>query len=129
MCMPDILPNSFFVQRRVPVHGINQLGLRSHPNGWVTHEALTMTFSFVRSDKPVYTTMSIRPFSPCHPTRAMAGPMVSHVRNPYPTFPAGIRDFHGRLYSELGRPHARFLDFRYLDPFRMQAQIFWSSRR
>ena len=38
-----------------------------------------MTLSFVRSDKPVYTTVSIRPFSPCHRTQAMVGSTVSHM--------------------------------------------------
>ena len=78
-CVPNILLNSYVVQRSVPVHGITQLGLWSHPTGSTKHEALTMTLSFVRSDKPVYTTVSIRPFSPCHRTQAMAGPIISHM--------------------------------------------------
>ena len=57
-CVPYILPNSFVIQRSVPVHGITQLGLRSHPTGSVTHETLTATFSFVRHDKLVYTTVT-----------------------------------------------------------------------
>ena len=68
--MPNILPDSFVMQRGVPVHGITQLGLWSHPTGSTTHEALTKILSFIRSDKPVYSTVSIRPFSPCHPTQA-----------------------------------------------------------
>ena len=78
-CVPSILPDSFVIQRNVPIHGITQLGLRSHPTGSTTQESLTMTLSFVRSDKPVYTTVSIRPFSPCHRTQAMAGSTVSHM--------------------------------------------------
>ena len=39
--MPNILPDSFVVQRSVPVHGITQLGLRSHPTGSITQEALS----------------------------------------------------------------------------------------
>ena len=74
LCMPNILPNSFVVQRSIPVQGITQLGLQSHPTGLITHEVLTMTLSFLMSEKPVYTTMSIRPFNPCHPTQAVAGP-------------------------------------------------------
>ena len=84
-CVPYIyiLPNSFVTQRSVPpVHGITQLGLRSHPTESVTHETLTATFSFVRSDKLVYTTVTIRPFSPCHPSQAMAGPtFLSHLES------------------------------------------------
>ena len=103
-CVPNILPDSFVVQRSVPVHGITQLGLRSHPTGSVTHEALTMTLSFVRSDKLVYTTVSIRSFSPCHPNQPTAGPIRCHIRTPYPTLPGRVHDFHGRLYPGLGRP-------------------------
>ena len=57
-----------------------------------------------RSDKPVYTTMSIRSFSPCQPTRAMAGPIFSHIWNPSPAFPGEIH-FYGRLYPGRGRPY------------------------
>ena len=120
MCVPNILPDSFVEQRGVPVHGITQLGLRSHPTGSDTHEAFTMTFLFVMSDKPVYTTVSIRPFSPCYPTQAMAGPIISHIRNSYPAFPGRVHDFHGRLYPGLGRPHGGFSDFGCLDPLRTQ---------
>ena len=84
-------------------------------------EVPTMTFSFISPDKPVYTTVLIRPFSPCHPTQAMAGPIVSHVRNPYPPFPGGVHDFHRRLYPELGCPHGGFPDCGSFDPFRTQA--------
>ena len=50
--VPNILPVSSVVHRRVPVHGITQLGLRSHPTGTTTHEAPT-TLLFTRSDRPV----------------------------------------------------------------------------
>ena len=63
----------------------------------------------------------MRPFSPCHPTQAVAVPMVSHTRNPYPAIPGGFNNFHGRLYLGLGRPHARFPDFGCLVQFRTQA--------
>ena len=66
--VPNILPVSSVVHRRVPVHGITQLGLQSHPTATTTHEAPT-TLLFTRSDRPV----SIRPFSPCYPTQAVAG--------------------------------------------------------
>ena len=66
--------------------------------------------------------MSIRPFSPCYPTQAaMAGPIVSHVRNPDHAFPGRFHDFHGRLYPGLGHSHGGFPDFGCLDPFRPQA--------
>ena len=93
-CVLNILPEypPFVVQRGVPVHGITQLGLRPQPTGWDTHEALTTTFSFVTSDKLVYN----------HPTQAMAGPIVSHIRNPYPAFQQKTESF-----TELGqwKPH------------------------
>ena len=78
-----------------------------------------MTLSFIRFDKRVYTTMSIRPFSPCHPTEAMAGPIVSHIRIPYPAFSGGLHDLHVRLYPGKGCPHGGFPDC--LDQLRMQA--------
>ena len=49
--------------------------------------------------------MSIRPFSSCHPTQAMAGSIVSHIRNPYLAFRGGVHNFHGRLYQGLVCPH------------------------
>ena len=57
-----------------------------------------------------FTPPCLRPFSPCHPSQAMVGPIISHVRNPYLTFPGGVQDFHGRLYRGLGRPHGGFPD-------------------
>ena len=51
--MLNILPENLIIQRSVPIYGITQVGLRSHP----TFEALT-TLSFIRSD-------------------------ISHIRNPY----------------------------------------------
>ena len=120
-CVPNILPGSFVVHRGVPIHGITQLGLRSHPTGSITHEALTMRLSFIRSDKLFFSTMLIRPFSPCQPTQAMAGPIFSHIRNPYPAFPGGAQYFHRRLYPGLGPPHGGFPDLGYLDPFRTHA--------
>ena len=119
--MPNIFPENFVVHRSVPIHGITQLGLRSHPAGSSTLEALITTFSFIRSDKPVFTTASFRHFSPCYPTQAMAGPIVSHVRNPYPSFPGRVHDFHGRLYPGLGPQHGGFSDCGCMDSFRTRA--------
>ena len=121
MCMPNILPNSSGIQRSVPVHGITQLGLRSHPTGTTTHEALTTTLLFTRSDRPVYFHVSIRPFSPCHHTQTVAGPIVSHIRNPYPAFPGRCHDFHRRFYPDLGDSTWGLTDFRCLEPLRTQA--------
>ena len=42
--------------KSVQIHGITQLGLRSHPTGSPVFEAPLTTFSFIRPDKPVYTT-------------------------------------------------------------------------
>ena len=93
--VPNILPENLVVQRSVPIHGITQLGLRSHPTG-------SSTLSFIGSDKPVFKTASFRP---CYPTQAVAGPIVSHIRNPYLTFPGGVHHFHRRLDPGWGRPH------------------------
>ena len=123
--LPNILPDNFVVHRSVPIHRITQLGLRSHPTGSIVHEALTTTHSFIRPDKPVFSTMSIRPFSPCHPTQAVAEPIFSHTKNPYLAFPGGVHDFHGRLYTGLGRPHGGFADLGGLDPFSPQAPHQW----
>ena len=118
--MPNILPDSFVLHRSVTVHRITQLGLRSHPTGSIAHEALTTTLSFIRSDKLVFSTVSIRPFSPCQPTQVLAGPIFSHIRNPYPAFPGGVHNFYRHLYPGLGLPHGGLSDFGYLDLFRMQ---------
>ena len=78
------------------------------PQNSSTPEAITTTLSFSRSDKPVYTTVSIRPISHCQPTQTLAGPVFSHSA------------IHGRLYAPLGCPYGGLPDFRYLDPFRPQ---------
>ena len=54
--------------------------------------------------------MSVRPFSPCHLTQAMAGPIFSHVRKSCLTFSGGVHNFHGRLYPGPGRPYRGFPD-------------------
>ena len=48
------------------------------------------SFSFVRSDRPVYATGSIRPIGPCQPTSAMARPTFSYLRNPDPPISGGL---------------------------------------
>ena len=45
MRVPNILPGNLVVHRSAPVDGSTQLGLRSHPIGSSTLEALTTTFS------------------------------------------------------------------------------------
>ena len=118
---PSILPQGTKLHSSVPASGITQLGLRSYPSGSFVPETSSTSFSFVRSDRPVYATVSIRPIGPCQPTSAMAGPTFSHLRNPDPPISGGPYDFHGRLQSGLGRPHGGFQDFGYLDPHRPQA--------
>ena len=118
--MPNILLENLVVQRSVPIYGITHLGLRSHPTGSSTLEALA-TLSFIRSDKPVFNTPAFRPCSPCYPTQAVAEPIVSHIRNPYLTFPGGVHHFHRRLEPGLGRPHGGFSDCGCMDPFQTRA--------
>ena len=61
-------------------------------------------------------------FTPlCHSTQEIVGPIISHIRNPYPAFLGGVHDFHGHLYPGLGRPYGGFPDFGCLDPLKMQA--------
>ena len=65
---PSILPQGTKLHSSVPASGITQLGLRSYPSGSFVPETSSTSFSFVRSDKPVYATASIRPVGPCQPT-------------------------------------------------------------
>ena len=118
---PSILPRGTKLHSSVPASGITQLGLRSYLSGSFVPETSSTSFSFVRSDRPVYATASIRPIGPCQPTSAMAGPTFSYLRNPDPPFSGGPYDFLGRLQAGLGRPHGGFQDFGYLDPHRPQA--------
>ena len=97
------------------------MGLRSHPTRSVTHEALTTTLPFARSDKPVYTTVSITPLSRCSPTQAMAGPIFFTAGIPIQPFWAEFKIFTEGLYPGLGRLHGGFPDLGYLDLFRTQA--------
>ena len=88
-------PNGYCLINKCPsswVHSII-LGFRSHPSGLFVPVAVTVSLSFLRSDKPVYSTASIRPLGPCQPTSAMAGPIFSYLRNPNPTFPGRLYDF------------------------------------
>ena len=118
---PSILPQGTKLFSSVPPYGFTQLGLRSYPSGLFVPETSSMSFSFVRSDKPVYATAQIRPCGPCQPTAAMAGPTFSYLRNPDPPLSGGLHNLHGRLQSGLGRSHGGFQDFGYLDPYRPQA--------
>ena len=118
---PSILPQSTRLPSSVPFHGRTQLGLRSYPSGSFVPETPSTSFSFVRSDKPVYATAPIRPCGPCQPTAAMDGPTFSYLRNPDPSLSGGLHHLHGRLQSGLGRSHGRFQGFGFLDPYRPQA--------
>ena len=117
---PSIIPQGTKLFSSVPASGVTQLGLRSYPSGSFVPETYSTSLSFVRSDRPVYATASIRPLGPCKPTSAMAGPAFSYLRNPDPPISGGLYDFHGSLQSGLGRPHGGFQDFGYLDPCRPQ---------
>ena len=117
---PSILPQGTKLFSSVPSYGFTQLGLRSYPSGSFVPETRSMSFSFVRSDKPVYAMAQIRPCGPCQPTAAMAGPTFSYLKNPDPPLSGGFHNLHGRLQSGLGRSHGRFQGFRFLDPYRPQ---------
>ena len=116
----ELIRNFSVVHSNILVHRVTQLGFRSHPTGSSAPEAITMTFSFFRSDKLVYTTVSLRLIISFQPTQAMAGPVFSYLWNPYPTFPGGVQDFYSLLNPALGRPYWEFPDFGYLDLFRVQ---------
>ena len=121
---PSILPQGTKLFSSVPPYGFTQLGLRSFPSGSFVPETPSTSFSFVRSDKPVYATAQIRPCGPCQTTAAMAGPTFSYLRNPDPPLSGlsgGLHNLHGRLQSGLGHSHGGFQDFGYLDPYRPQA--------
>ena len=109
-------PFESFLSSSGPTHGLTQLGLRSDPTGSFVPEATTTLLSFFRPDRSVYTTASVRPLGPCQLTPALAGPVFSYLWNPYPSFPGGFYDFHGRLYLGLGRPHGGFPNFGYMGP-------------
>ena len=94
-----MLATSPVISSSVPVHGFTQLGLRSHPIGLSTSEAAAMTLSFFRSDKPVYTTASVRPIGPCQPTLALAGPIFSYFGNSHLALPGGHNDIYRRLFT------------------------------
>ena len=83
-CLQFVVPIYSVVLTSVPIHRITQLGLRVHPTGLSAHETITMTFSFCGSDKPVYTTASIKPVGPWSPAYAVAGPIFSYCWNLYP---------------------------------------------
>ena len=121
MCAPSILPLSTDLFSSVPAYGVTRLGLRSCPSGSFVPETSSSSFSLIKSDKPVYSTASIRPTGPCQPSTALAGPTFSYLRNPYPHVSGGLHDFYGRLHAGVGRSHGGFPDFGYLDLYRPQA--------
>ena len=88
MCLQNIPATSFV---------IDLLGSLVWASGLIPllPEAITMTLSFFRSDKLVYTNALLRPISPCQPTQAMAGPVFSYLLNPHP----GIQLFQAELTS------------------------------
>ena len=119
-----MLPGNFVEQGGIPIHGITQLGLRSHPTGSSTLEAPTTTFSCSRSDKPVLSTavqtpQSLLPYSgigrtcECHLSFLTSGIPIG--------LPGGVHHFHRRLDPGLGRPLGGFPDCRCMDPCRTWA--------
>ena len=74
-----LLPDSKareIVATSVPVHGITQLRFRSHPTGSSAPETITITLSYIGSDKLVYTTMLIKRVGPWPPAPSLAGPIL-----------------------------------------------------
>ena len=118
---PSILPPCTILYSSVPAHRVTQLGLRSHPSGSPVPGAPSTSFPFVRSDRPVYATTSIRPSGPCQPSTALAGPTFSYLRNPSPHVSGRVHDFYGGLHAGVGRSHGGFPDLGFLDPYRLQA--------
>ena len=118
---PSILPQDTKLYPSVPAYGFTQQGLRSYPSGSFVPETPSTSLSFIRSDRPVYATVSFKPLGPCQPTSAMAGPTFSYLRNPDLHFSGKPYDFYGRLHSGVGRSHGGFQDFGYLDLLRPQA--------
>ena len=98
-----ILPPCTNLYSSVPAYGVTQWGLRSYPSGSFVPETPPTSFSLVRSDRPVYATVSIRPSGSCQPSAALAGPMFSYLRNPNPHVSGGFHDFYGRLHAGVGR--------------------------
>ena len=120
--VPNILPGNLVVHVEVS----QLMGALNWASGLIPlchlHlRPLQRHFHSLGSDKPVCTIAAFRPCSPCYPTQAVAGPIVSHIRNPYPAFPGGVHHFHGRLDSGLGRPHGGFSNCGCMDPFRTRA--------
>ena len=82
-----------------------------------------------KSDKPVFNTPAFRPCSPCYPTQAVAEPIVSHIRNPYLTFPGGVHHFHRR--PDPGALTWGILRLRVYGPIpnASSTSMYWSSGR
>ena len=112
----------------MPIQGITQWGLRSHPTGSSTPETTTTTLSCFGSDKPVNSTAPVRMISPCLPTLAVAGPILSHYWNPYPTLSGRFYDIYGRLYPSVERPCGGLQAF-WLIQTADFTSIVWNSRR
>ena len=86
-CVRDIFPTNSIISRSGSIHGFTHLGFRSYPSGSFVPEAVTMSFSFFRSDEPFFITTWIRPVDPCQLTSVVAGPIFSYIRNPNQTIP------------------------------------------
>ena len=80
---PSILPQGTRLFSSVPSYGFTQLGLRSYPSGSFVPAPPSTSFS----------TAQIRPWGPCQPTAALAGPTFSYLRNPDPPVSGGYTIF------------------------------------
>ena len=81
-CLQSIDPVFPVISSSVCIHGVTQVGLRSHPAGLFAPETTTMTFQLHGSDQPVCSTSQVRPVSPSAIFVAVAGPLVPHHWNP-----------------------------------------------
>ena len=104
------------VSKSVAVHGFSQLGFRSYPFGTFVPEAITVSLSFLRSDKPDYTIASIRPVGPCKPTSAMAG-LFLHQELQSDLGSKRISRFLRTPLRRGGRPYEGIPNLGYLDLF------------
>ena len=86
----NILPNSSYTEESWFMGSLNWASSLI-PLGRLHLRPLQRHFHF-RSEKPVCITMSIRPFSPCQHTQALAGPIFSHIWIPNPAFPGGVQN-------------------------------------
>ena len=109
--VPNILPENLVIQRSIPIYGITQLGLRSHPTG-------SSTLSFIRSDKPVFNTVVFRP---CYPTQGSGRTYRFSHQESLSDLSRWSSPFSRMSRPRAGAPTWGFSDCGSMDPFRMRA--------